>query len=158
MSLQTRITAEGIKSLRDTFALYAFEAFPTSYLIRFGGTKKWRGFFLTDVERETLLSTFYPVEVNTYKNHSRESAYGLLVGFTDGALSVIENRRLFGTEHIIEKYQKNSKKEGQRPCRICGQLFKPRKKTDMTCGKKTCINENKNRSKRKSFKDRSEYF
>lgn len=159
IKMQDILTPQVIKWYRDTFAIYSFEAFPLNYLIHAIDTEGWRGWFLTEGHRQGLLSTYhYPVEVNTYPQDSKSTAYHLLSVFTEGALAIHEGRKILGTEDIIEQFHREGREKGKRPCKICGEHFKPKRKFEVTCGKSDCIKENKNRSKRASLIDKLRYF
>lgn len=136
---------------RDVFALLSFEAFPSNTLIDMYHNKNQRLGVMFGYETKMRLRTynFDSLNINTYAQESLSDAYRLLFSAMDWGLSMAEGVQSRRVSDVVNLYRRKSDKNNKKPCRICGQLFLPKRKIDVTCGKRKCIQENKNLSKRK---------
>lgn len=150
---QSGLVRDGLSLIayyRDIFALLSFEAFPGSILIDMFNNPSQRGAVMFSFEPKMKLATysFDAFNINTYSADSLCGNYGLLFAATDWALSMIDKEHNRCLSDIIDRFRRKENK-GEIPCRICGKLFRPKRKIDVTCGKKECIEKNKYLSKRK---------
>lgn len=138
-----------IKYFRDIFALLSFEAFPGKFIIDLyhNPNQRMAVMFSFDNLMRLAVYNFDYANVNTYSDESLSRKYSLLFAATDWALSMQEGVTNRKESDIVNMYRRE--KDDKVPCRICGSLFTPKRKIDVTCGKKECITQNKYLSKQK---------
>jgi len=139
---------------RDIFAILSFEAFPVSFLIDIYHSRKQRMAVMFSYEEFARVSVHNMGigDINTYMDENLSMKYTLLFSAVEWAISMSEGKESQKITDIISLFRsKNDRHDGEIPCKICGELFKPKRpKYDVTCGKKFCILENKKISKRKN--------
>lgn len=141
-----------IEYYRDIIALLSFDAYPVSYLIDLYHKPEQRQGVMFSYEEFARISVHNLGigDVNTYSSENLAMKYEHLFSAIDWALSMndgVTNRKVVD---IVSRYRDRQRRhESEIPCRICGTLFKPKRpKYQVTCGKKECIQKNKQLSKR----------
>jgi hypothetical protein len=141
-----------IRYYRDIFALLSFEAFPSGYLVDIFSQPKQRGAVMMNFDPFTTIAVHNlgVGDINTYSYEDLSEKYSTLYSSVEWALSMSEGRLAEKLINVVGQYRRREQTNGMVPCRVCGDLFKPIRRTyDVTCGKKGCIAENKRLSKRK---------
>lgn len=139
---------------RDNFAFFSFESFPGSALIDIYHSPTARRAVMFSFEEKMRLAVYNHgiADINTYTSEHLSEQYRHLFYASDWALSMVEGVYNRGISDILDLYRRKDGK-GKIPCRICGELFKPKRKIDLTCGKMGCIKQNKYLSKKKGRLD-----
>jgi hypothetical protein len=150
-SRHLRTNLDLIEYYRDMFALLSFGTFPSKFIIDMYRDTKRRQAVMFSYDEFTRLDVYHMGfgNVNTYHQHHLAEKYEHLFSCLDWALTMSEGRLSRKTIDVVNKYKDQRTDSNKIPCRICGELFAPKRKIDKTCGKKDCIAKNKNLSKMK---------